>query len=151
MARCLAWPTASAWKWVAAIDTTSFLIRSTRYSAATLYRIQLSANPSFMRQYGDVTGLASSECLEVSECHRKNIVLMCCTHRAATQHSTRQRIRRCQEADTCLGYTLALVKTGMDFPHNAVARQKGGFVHYRSGKAIIDVYGRQASSAPREA
>lgn len=36
MVRCLAWPTASAWKWVAAMDTTSFLMRSTRYSAATL-------------------------------------------------------------------------------------------------------------------
>ena len=35
-ARCRAWPTASAWKWVAAMDTTSALMRSTKYSAATL-------------------------------------------------------------------------------------------------------------------
>ena len=48
MARCLACPTASAWKWVAAMDTTSLLMRSTRYRAATLHRRQHKDEPAFM-------------------------------------------------------------------------------------------------------
>lgn len=91
MARCLAWPTASAWKWVAAIDTTSFLIRSTRYSAATLYKTQLSAHPFFVRQHGNATGRASSECLESVIATGTIAVLKCCTHSAATLHSNKAK------------------------------------------------------------
>ena len=71
MVRCLACPTASAWKWVAAMDTTSVLMRSTRYSAATLcskqYRVEPASLVRILGERGHAYRTARVQFLEGSQ------------------------------------------------------------------------------------